>query len=76
MPTIKDFGAFKISIYFGDHNPPHFHVVSQEFAARLRIEDGEILAGELPIAVRRRVRHWATSNRKLLVAAWTKYNAE
>jgi hypothetical protein len=37
MPTIADFGKYRICMYAGDHNPPHFHVVSPEFHVRVEI---------------------------------------
>ena len=76
MPTIEDFGAFKITIYFGDHNPPHFHVVAADFAAQVRIDDLSILKGSLPAPVLRRVRRWAQANRALLESKWKEYCEE
>ena len=73
MPTIEDFGAFKISIYYADHNPPHFHVVAAEFDAKLRIDDLTIIVGELPGGVLRQVRKWAEANRELLERTWQEY---
>ena len=76
MPTIHDFGSFKISIYFGDHNPPHFHVSAPEFAAKVRMDDLTITDGSLPPAIRRRVRRWAKSNQDVLQTAWSTYTGE
>ena len=74
MPTVADFGAFKITMYFGDHNPPHFHVVSADFAAKVRIDDLTILAGSLPPNVLRRVRDWAEGNRETLEKSWQEFS--
>jgi hypothetical protein len=35
-------------MFFNDHDPPHFHVRYQQFRARVRIEDGQIIDGQLP----------------------------
>ena len=73
MPTIKDFGAFKIYIFFKDENPPHFHVVAADFAAKVRIDDLSVIAGRLPSNVLRRVHKWADANRKTLEESWKRY---
>lgn len=70
MPTIKDFGAFKIAIYFGDENPPRFHVIAGDEAAKLNIRTLEIIAGSLPRKVLRTARQWAEENRELLLTIW------
>ncbi len=76
MPTIKDFGDFKITMYFQDHNPPHFHVDAGELGAQVRIEDLTILNGELPSGVLARVRRWANANRELIDSKWDDYSKE
>ena len=75
MPTIKDFGAFKIRIFFGDHNPPHFHLSGPDFTARVRLDDLTVMTsnGKLPPSVRRRALRWAANNRELLEATWTEF---
>jgi len=44
MPTIAYFYGIAISMYFGDHNPPHFHARYGRAKALFRIVDGEIIA--------------------------------
>lgn len=73
MPTIKDFGTFKVHMFFRDHAPPHFHVVGPDFRARVRIADAMILDGSMPAPVSRRVRRWAAANRALLESKWKEY---
>jgi hypothetical protein len=74
MPTIKNFKNFSVKIYYTDHNPPHFHVISAEYAAALIIEDLRILQGSLPKRTLRDVRRWAEMNRQLLEEKWREYN--
>ena len=47
MPTVKDFGGFKIRMYFHDHNPPHVHIDSADRNALVSIMDGNVFAGEI-----------------------------
>src|SRR5258708_5052664 len=48
MPTIKDFGGYKVTLYAEDHNPPHVHVIGPDFQAKVRIADSNVFAGALP----------------------------
>lgn len=71
MPTLKDFGAFKITMYFGDHPPPHVHVLTpDQRGATIAIRDGRVLQGKLPPAVERKARAWIAANRAMLLNTW------
>ena len=49
MPKISEWGSVSIFINTrGEHNPPHFHAVSAEWEASIRISDFGIMAGKLP----------------------------
>lgn len=51
MPIIAMFYGIIIRMYLLDskhHNLPHIHARYAEWEASIGIEDGEILAGELP----------------------------
>ena len=74
MPTIKDFGAFKVYMYFHDENPPHFHVEAPDYRARVRIDRVEVIGGAMPSKTWRRVRRWAAANRALLEETWNRLN--
>jgi hypothetical protein len=53
MPTIAVFYGIAVQIFYGDHNPPHFHARYGRARALVRISDGEIISGELtPTAAR------------------------
>lgn len=70
MPTLIHFGAFKIEMYFADHNPAHVHVRGPDFAAMVRISDSTIIAGNIPAAHRKRALDWVAKNRSMLTAKW------
>ncbi|MEQ1523627.1 MAG: DUF4160 domain-containing protein [Aestuariivirga sp.] len=59
MPTISFFYGIAIQMFFGDHNPPHFHARYGTARAVVRISDGQIIAGELPPTAARMVNEWA-----------------
>ena len=73
MPTLKDFGGFRIVMFHNDHNPPHVHVLTRDQrGATVAIRDGRILAGALPPAVRSKALAWITANRAPLLSRWNK----
>ena len=70
MPIIKTFGRVKLTMYYGDHGVPHFHVVAPDFKVSIAIESLEILAGAArPRQIRDAVA-WARQNQELLLARW------
>lgn len=74
MPTIVRLGNVKIAIYARDHNPPHFHVLSAEYAAVVSIETLEITAGYLPKQIYELAIEWAAAHMDVLRKAWAQLN--
>ncbi len=70
MPTVKDFGGYRVTLYAEDHNPPHVHVIGPDFQAKVRIDDAEVIAGAIPPRHRREVLAWIAANRPALMAKW------
>ena len=73
MPELRRFGGFKLLIFFQDENPPHVHVKGPDFAAKIRIADGEVLAGEVPNRVLRLARRWIEEHRAALLEQWDEF---
>jgi len=48
MPTISRFYGILIRMFYDDKHRPHFHVVYAEYRALVSIDDGSMLAGDLP----------------------------
>jgi hypothetical protein len=71
MPTLKDFGGFRIVMYFADHNPPHVHVVAPDFEALVSIENCEIFAGKIDAKFRREALEWIASRTNELLRKWS-----
>jgi hypothetical protein len=74
MPEIERFGGFKLLMFFQDENPPHVHIAGPDFAAKIRISDGSILAGTLPRGIAREAREWIASHRAELLATWDEFS--
>jgi len=57
-------------MYFKDHNPPHFHVLYNEYDAEIEIKTLAILEGELPPRVLGLALEWAGLHKKELLDDW------
>lgn len=71
MPEVCRFLGIIITMYFNDHNPPHFHVRYGEFRAILRIQPLVLLDGDLPPRVLGLVMEWAGLRQRELLENWT-----
>ena len=70
MPEISRFFGIIITMYFGDHQPPHFHVRYGDFKAQVSIDSISILRGNLPPRVFGLVAEWALVHRDELQDNW------
>jgi Domain of unknown function (DUF4160) len=69
MPRISQFYGITILMFFGDHDPPHFHARYAGHTAKYRL-DGELLDGLLPRRANRLVREWAYLRSQELLVCW------
>jgi hypothetical protein len=70
MPIISTFFGLVIRMFYGDHNPPHFHVEYQGERATFTF-GGELLAGELSSRTARElVKRWAKRHKLELMINW------
>jgi hypothetical protein len=70
MPEISRFFGIIIRMYFGDHNPPHFHAIYQNFTAEYNINTLVVIRGELPPRAHALVLEWASLHREELIEDW------
>ncbi len=70
MPEISRFLGIVITMYFNDHNPPHFHVRYESFRAILGIDSIELREGRLPPRVLGLVTEWAEMHQQELLENW------
>lgn len=75
VPRISTFYGIVITMYYRDHEPPHFHAVYGEHQAQIVIATLEPLFGELPSRALRLVREWAELHRTELEENWEKARA-
>jgi hypothetical protein len=73
MPVISMFYGIIVRMYFLDnqqHSRPHIHAVYSGMEAVFGIEDGSLLAGELPMKQLRLVQAWIELRKDELAADW------
>jgi hypothetical protein len=75
LPRISAFYGIVITMYYRDHEPPHFHAVYGEHQTQIVIATLEPLVGEFPPRALRLVREWAELHRAELDANWDKARA-
>lgn len=73
MPVISMFYGIVIRMYFLEdarHGTPHIHARYAPHEASIRIDDGEVLAGNLPRRQLRLVQAWIELHRDELMSDW------
>lgn len=70
MPEISRFYGIIITMFFDDHNPPHFHIRYNEYRATMNISDGTI-SGSMPRRVLNMVYEWLDLHKAELMQNWT-----
>jgi hypothetical protein len=77
MPTVKRFDRSRIEMYFGDHPPPHFHVITRNNERiAVVIETKAVLAGKAEPRDTGASLGWASRNKAELRARWQMYSEE
>ncbi len=69
MPAISEFYGILIYMFISEHNPPHFHVVYQDYKATITIKDG-VVTGKLPRRALNLVFEWLDEHREELLENW------
>ena len=75
MPEVSRFFGMVIAMYFDDHPPPHFHVVSGDERAQVRIDPPGLMNGGLSPRALALVVEWAALHRAELMANWDRVQA-
>jgi hypothetical protein len=67
---VSRFLGIVITMYFDEHNPPHFHVRYNDFRATFEIQTLNVSAGSIPARVRGLVEEWAELHQAELLDMW------
>ena len=70
MPQISRFFGIIISMFYDEHNPPHFHATYGEYNAEIAINGLNILVGKLPSRALGLVIEWASLHQTELMENW------
>ena len=70
MPVLSVFFGIVITMYWREHNPPHFHAAYGDDEAVISIETLEVLRGRLPRRALAMVLEWAAEHRAELIENW------
>jgi len=70
MPQVSRFFGIIISMFYDEHNPPHFHAAYGEYRAEIGIIDLTLLVGKLPSRVLGLVIEWASLHQVELLENW------
>ena len=74
MPTIENFGSFKICMYFADENPPHVHLVAPDFEAKMRLDDQSVFKGNAPAKAVKKAAVYVAQHHDRLLDLWHQYS--
>ena len=70
MPEISLFAGIRITMYYDNHNPPHFHAEYAGFKALIDIQNGYVIGGALPNRQLKYVLAWADMHQDELMQNW------
>lgn len=70
MPEICLFFGIRITMYYADHTPPHFHAKYGDYEALVSIQDCAVIRGELPKRQLHYVLAWASLFTEELMQNW------
>lgn len=72
MPVIARFFGIIIKMFFikREHQPPHIHVVYNEYNATFDIQTGEMLEGDLSPRAKALVQEWISLHSEELLEMW------
>ncbi len=70
MPIISMFRGIKITMYWTDHMPPHFHAAYGGEEVLVSIKELEVVEGSLPSKQLKMVLGWAAIRQDQLMDNW------
>lgn len=70
MPEISLFYGIRITMFYNDHNPPHFHAEYAGHKALVDIQGGYVIRGALPFRQLKLILAWCELHRDELMQNW------
>ncbi len=70
MPELCRFEGLIITMYFNEHNPPHFHVAYKGKEVLFDLVQGAFIRGALPSREARLILAWYELHKEELLSMW------
>ena len=70
MPEISLFCGIRVTMFYSDHNPPHFHAEYGNFKALIDIQESCVIRGALPNRQLKLILAWCELHRDELMQNW------
>jgi hypothetical protein len=70
MPEISRFFGIVVQMYYGDHEPPHFHARYGNTTARVRLAPVEVLDADMSPRALRLAVEWGILHQAELLENW------
>lgn len=70
MPEISRFYGIIVSMFYDEHNPPHFHARYGEYKIAIDINSLRILEGKFPPRALGLIMEWASLYKNELLKDW------
>lgn len=70
MQEISLFFGIRVTMYYDDHNPPHFHAEYNGNKALIEIEEARVIKGALPSRQLKLVLAWCVLHQDELMQNW------
>jgi len=74
MPTLQKFSDCRVLMYFGDHPPPHVHVLKGDGRECIVEIDNLRVVGRLASRDIRDALQWIQGESEFLLSEWRRYN--
>ena len=70
MPEISVFFGIRVTMYYDEHNPPHFHANYNDQKILVDIQKGRVLKGAFPSKQLKFVLAWGAIHQEELMENW------
>ena len=70
MPEISLFCGIRITMFYSDHNPPHFHAEYGAYKALVDIQHSCVIRGALPSRQLKLILAWCELHKDELMQNW------
>ncbi len=70
MPVISEFFGIRVTMYYDDHNPPHFHADYNGQKVQVDILKGRVFRGAFPSRQLKFILAWTEIHREELLENW------